>query len=210
MVTDLEDLKTHIVSGVWSREYMDHGFTKSMKELDRCYTMLQELCSVIVGGALIHKNCEGSKHEGRRIDMVSPKVTPQLPKPEVKVKEVIMKAKIVDEHIDRIQDLQNYKQHDDKILTLLYKTTNKVGTLKTYKEIMGFNDDEDVKGFNYKVRHEVFDVDEAYDIENSRASSFQVRGIHVDATKVNTVKDWSSSKTTYNGNRNIWDTFGWL
>ncbi|GJY33579.1 hypothetical protein Tco_0418048 [Tanacetum coccineum] len=67
MVTDLEVPKTHTVGGVWSVEYMDHGFTKSMKELDRCYTMLQELRSVIVGGALIHKNHKGSKHEGRRI-----------------------------------------------------------------------------------------------------------------------------------------------
>ncbi|GJX56112.1 hypothetical protein Tco_0286009 [Tanacetum coccineum] len=67
MVTDLEDPKTHTVGGVWSGEYMDHGFTKSMNELDRCYTMLQELRSVIVGGTLIHKNCEGSKHKGRRI-----------------------------------------------------------------------------------------------------------------------------------------------
>nr|GEW59398.1 putative nucleotidyltransferase, ribonuclease H [Tanacetum cinerariifolium] len=48
-------------------KYMDYGYTKSMKELDKCYTMLQELRSVIVGGALIHKNREGSKHEGRRI-----------------------------------------------------------------------------------------------------------------------------------------------
>ncbi|GJT77269.1 hypothetical protein Tco_1043994 [Tanacetum coccineum] len=62
MVTDLEDPKP--VGGVWSGEYMNHGFTKSMKELDRCYTMLQELRSVIVGGALIHKNREGGKHEG--------------------------------------------------------------------------------------------------------------------------------------------------
>ncbi|GJR69954.1 hypothetical protein Tco_0016019 [Tanacetum coccineum] len=38
-----------------------------MSELDRCYTMLQELRSVIVGGALIYKNHEGSKHEGQRI-----------------------------------------------------------------------------------------------------------------------------------------------
>ncbi|GJX84581.1 putative nucleotidyltransferase, ribonuclease H [Tanacetum coccineum] len=67
MMTDLEDSKTHTVGGVWSEEYMDHGFTKSMSELDRCYTMLQELRSVIVGGALIHKNHEGSKHEGQRI-----------------------------------------------------------------------------------------------------------------------------------------------
>ncbi|GJZ94404.1 hypothetical protein Tco_0666607, partial [Tanacetum coccineum] len=67
MVTDLEDSKTHTVGGVWSGEYMDHGFTKSMSKLDRCYTMLQELRSMIVGGALIHKNREGSKHEGQRI-----------------------------------------------------------------------------------------------------------------------------------------------
>ncbi|GJS31648.1 RNA-directed DNA polymerase [Tanacetum coccineum] len=49
MVTDLEDSKTHTVGGVWSGEYMDHGFTKSMIELDKCYTMLQELRSMIVG-----------------------------------------------------------------------------------------------------------------------------------------------------------------
>ncbi|GKB57948.1 hypothetical protein Tco_0914134 [Tanacetum coccineum] len=296
MVTDLEDSKTHTVGGVWSGEYMDHGFTKSMSELDRCYTMLQELCSVIVGGKLIHKNCEGSKHEsrrirptiggfegncasnqspfnngrieeweekkkedrvsttkifrsknlinnsvcsliidgcsinnlvsrklvnflnlpmricsiecyqfcrvlvsiekfykvellcimddidechillgrpwqceingkydlkknlylfsweGRRIAMVPPKVTPQLPKPKVKVEEKIVKAKVVDEHIKKIQDLQSYKQHDDKISTLLCETTNKVGTLKTCEEIMGFNDDEDVKGFNCELK----------------------------------------------------------
>nr|GEV01653.1 RNA-directed DNA polymerase, eukaryota, reverse transcriptase zinc-binding domain protein [Tanacetum cinerariifolium] len=161
--------------------------------------------------------------------MVSPKVTPKLPKPKVKVKENIVKAEVVDEHIEKIQDLQNYKR-DDKISTLLFETTNKIGTLNTCDEIMGFNDDEDVKNFNCelktdfecvhnlnirdldygltlrimdvkrksikdKVRREVFDVDEALDIENSRASSFQVRGIHVDETKVNVVRDWSSSKT---------------
>ncbi|GJR24678.1 transposon ty3-I gag-pol polyprotein [Tanacetum coccineum] len=355
MVTDLEDSKTYTVGGIWSGEYMDHGFTKSMSELDKCYTMLQELRSVIVGGALIHKNHEGSKHEGRRIRptigdfggncasnqspfnnvkikewkekkkedrvpttkifhskilinnsvcslvidgcsihnlvlrklvdflnlpmeicpiegyqvcrvpvtigksykvevlcivddidechillgkpwryevngkydvkrnlyifswegrriamvprkvtpqlpkpevkvkekivMVSPKVTPQLPKPEVKVEEKLVKAKVVDKHIEKIQDFQN-KQHDDKISTLLFETTNKVGTLKTCEEIISFNDDEDVKGFNCfqvdvkrksiedKVRREkVFEVDEAFNIENSRASSFQVRGV---------------------------------
>ncbi|GJY61609.1 hypothetical protein Tco_0462266 [Tanacetum coccineum] len=218
--------------------------------------------------------------------MVPPKVTPQLPKPEVKVEETIVKAEVVDEHIKKIQDLQSYKQHDDKISTLLCKTTNKVGTLKTCKEIIGFNDDEDVKCFNCelktyfkcvhdlnvrdlnsglilrmiiknhikfsmvnkeaifitienlviadkehttrcfgswidrweygrcikkyegfrvdvkrksiedKVRREkVFEVEEALNIENSRASSFQVRGINVDETKVNAVRDWSSPKT---------------
>ncbi|GJW00070.1 transposon ty3-I gag-pol polyprotein [Tanacetum coccineum] len=217
--------------------------------------MLQELRSVIVGGALIHKNREGSKQEGqrirptigdfggncasnqspfndgrmgrekeggssiynqdfsfensnqqfgRRIVMVPPKVTPQLPKSEVKVEEKIVKAKVVDEHIEKIQYLQSYKQHDDKISPLLCETTNKVGSLKTCEEIMDFNDDDDVKGFRVdakrksikdKVRREkVFEVDEAFNIENSRASSFQVRGINVDETKVNATRDWSSLK----------------
>ncbi|GJS30503.1 hypothetical protein Tco_0491123 [Tanacetum coccineum] len=83
--------------------------------------------------------------------MVTPKVTPQLPKPE--------------EYGRRV------------------------------KRYEGFRVDVKRKSIKDKVRHEVFDVDEALDIENSRASSFQVRGIHVDATKVNAVRDWSSPKT---------------
>ncbi|GKB77146.1 RNA-directed DNA polymerase [Tanacetum coccineum] len=88
-------------------------------------------------------------------------------------------VEVVDEYIKKIQDLQCYTQHDDNILTLSFGTTNKVGTLKTCEEIIGFNDDEDVKGFRVdvkrksikdKVRHKkVFDVDEALDIENPRA-----------------------------------------
>nr|GEU87578.1 putative Ty3-gypsy-like retroelement Pol polyprotein [Tanacetum cinerariifolium] len=157
-----EDPETHTICEVWSGEYIDHGFTKSMKELERCYTMLQELRSVIVGGALIHKNRKGSKYEGyqvcrvhltigksykvevlcimddvyechillerpwrcevngkydvkrnlyiflcegRRIAMVLPKVTQQLPKPELKVEEKIVKVKVVEDHIEKIQDL---------------------------------------------------------------------------------------------------------
>ncbi|GJZ71856.1 RNA-directed DNA polymerase, eukaryota [Tanacetum coccineum] len=254
-----------------------------MSELDRCYTMLQELRSVIVGKALIHKNHEGSKHEGQRIDptigdfggnctsnqspfnnrrieecinnlvsrklvdflklpmeicpiegyqvcrvpmtieksykvvlcivddidechillgrpwrcevngkydvkrnlylfswegrkiaMVPPKVTPQLPKADVKVEEKIvmvptkvtpqlptsdvkveekiMKAEVVDEHIEKIQDLQTYKQHDDNISTLSFGTTNTISTLMTCEEIIGFNDDEDVKSFNCELK----------------------------------------------------------
>ncbi|GJY58308.1 hypothetical protein Tco_0458200 [Tanacetum coccineum] len=194
-----------------------------------------------------------------KIAMVSPKVTPQLSKPELKVEEKIVKAEVVDEHVEKIQDLQSYKEHDEKISTLLFGTRNKVSALKTCEEIMGFNDDEDVKGFNCalktdfecapnlnirdldyglilrmrstkpdvlghglivgsmvdvlkkyegfrvdvkrksiedKVRREkVFEVHEALDIENSRVISFQVKGIHVDETKVNAVRDWSSLKT---------------
>nr|GEU99701.1 hypothetical protein [Tanacetum cinerariifolium] len=50
-------------------------------------------------------------------------------------------------------------------------------------------------GFKAEVRREVLDVVEALDIENSRASSFQMRGIHVVETKVNAVRDWCSPKT---------------
>nr|GEZ15692.1 hypothetical protein [Tanacetum cinerariifolium] len=46
-----------------------------------------------------------------------------------------------------------------------------------------------------KVRREkLFVVNEAINIENLRASSFLVRGIHVDQTKVNAVRDWPSPK----------------
>ncbi|GJX38769.1 hypothetical protein Tco_0252072 [Tanacetum coccineum] len=84
--------------------------------------------------------------------MVSSKVTPQLLKLEIKIEEKIVKAEVVDEHIVKIQDLQSYKEHDEKISTLLFGTRNKVGALKTCEEIMGFNDDEDVKGFNFVIK----------------------------------------------------------
>ncbi|GJT57199.1 RNA-directed DNA polymerase [Tanacetum coccineum] len=106
------------------------------------------------------ENCYGSTQSNTAIT-----------KTEVKVEEKIMKAKVVDEHIVKIENLQSYKQHADKISTFLFGTTNKVGALKTCEEIMGFNDDEDMKG---------------------RVLS---RGIYVDETKVNAVRDWSSPKT---------------
>ncbi|GJW56789.1 hypothetical protein Tco_0103520 [Tanacetum coccineum] len=56
-----------VTGGVWSGEYIGHGFTKSVNELDMCYTMLQELHSMVIGGALVHKNYDGSKQEGKRI-----------------------------------------------------------------------------------------------------------------------------------------------
>ncbi|GJS74947.1 putative nucleotidyltransferase, ribonuclease H [Tanacetum coccineum] len=303
MVTDLEDSKTHIVGGVWSGEYMDHGFTKSMKELDGCYTMLKELRSVIIGGALIHKNREGSKHEGRRIHptisnfrgnyasnqslfnngrikeweeerrridinnlvsrkwvnflrlpmeicpmegyqvcrvpvaiakfykvevlcilddidechillgrpwccedngkcdfkqnlylfswegmrivMVPPKVTPQLPKPEVKVEEKIMKAEICKE-IMGFNDNEDVKGFNFKNLRVVHKehTTRCFGSWVDHweygrhvKKDEGFRVDVKRKSIKDKVRREkVFEVDKAHDIENSRASSFQVTG----------------------------------
>ncbi|GJW47617.1 hypothetical protein Tco_0079263 [Tanacetum coccineum] len=190
--------------------------------------MLQELRSMIVGGALIHKNREGSKHEGQRIcptigdfggncannqspfnngrikeweeekkeDRVSTTkifrlkilinnlkyfvllmiaiyywedlgdvrlmanmmlneiyafshgkegrllCNTQLLKLKIKIEEKIVKAEVVDEHIVQIQDLQSYKEHDEKISTLLFGTRNKVGALKTCEEIMGFNDEK--------------------------------------------------------------------
>nr|GEW85374.1 hypothetical protein [Tanacetum cinerariifolium] len=55
-----EDSKPILSVGmVWSGKYMDDGLTKSMKELDNYYTMLEELHSVIICGALIHKSHRG-------------------------------------------------------------------------------------------------------------------------------------------------------
>ncbi|GJS70080.1 ribosomal RNA-processing protein 8 [Tanacetum coccineum] len=146
-----------------------------MNDIDECHILLGRPWQCEVNGKYdLKKNLYLFSWEGRRIamvppkvtpqlprpkvkveekiTMVPPKVTPQLPKPEVKVEEKIVKAEVVDEHIEKIQDLQSYKQHDNKISTLLCETTNKVGILKTCKEIMGFNDDEDVKGFNYELK----------------------------------------------------------
>nr|GEZ00300.1 RNA-directed DNA polymerase [Tanacetum cinerariifolium] len=198
--------------------------------IDECHILVGRPWRCLVNGKyVVKRNIYLFSWEGRRIAMVPPKVTPQLRGPEVKVKEKIVKAEVVEDHIKKIQELQSYKQHDDNILTLSFETMNKVVTLKTCEEIIGFNDDEYVKGFNCelktdfkcvhdldygrvkryegfrvdvkrksikdKVCREVFDVDKSFDIENSRASSFQVKGIYVDETKVNAVWDWSSPKT---------------
>nr|GEU39709.1 putative nucleotidyltransferase, ribonuclease H [Tanacetum cinerariifolium] len=119
--------------------------------------ILKEISTFFMGRK---ENCYGSTQSNTAIT-----------KTEVKVEEKIVKAKVVDEHIEKIEDLQSYRQHDDKISTFLFGTTNKVGTLKTCEETMSFNDDEDVKG------------------------QVLSRGIHVDETKVNAVRDWSSPKT---------------
>ncbi|GKD50325.1 hypothetical protein Tco_1279301 [Tanacetum coccineum] len=68
-----------------------------------------------------------------------------------------------------------------------------IDVLKKYE---GFRVDVKRKSIEDKVRRDkVFEVEEALNIENSRASSFQVRGINVDEIKVNAVRDWSSLKT---------------
>ena len=46
---------------------MAHGLSKSKKEPDRISSMLEELCSVIVGGVSIYKNREGIHYGGSRI-----------------------------------------------------------------------------------------------------------------------------------------------
>nr|GEY96480.1 ATP-dependent DNA helicase RecG [Tanacetum cinerariifolium] len=187
------------------------------------------------------KNCYGSTQSNTVIT-----------KTKVKVEKKIVKAEVVDELIKKIEDLQSYKQHDDKISTFLFGTTNKVATLKTCEEIMSFNDDEDedVKGFNCELKmdfecvHELNVRDLDYEtqidvlghglivgslvdvLKNIKvfecmwsASLLKLkfvvrrcsrlmkplilttqgqvlsRGIHVDETKVNAVRDWSSPKT---------------
>ncbi|GJZ72041.1 transposon ty3-I gag-pol polyprotein [Tanacetum coccineum] len=58
----------------------------------------------------------------------------------------------LDQGLRRSVCLTIYKQHDDNVSTLSFGTTNKVGTLKTFEEIMRFNDDEDVKGFRVDAK----------------------------------------------------------
>ncbi|GKA13916.1 hypothetical protein Tco_0693562 [Tanacetum coccineum] len=124
-----------------------------MDDIDECHILLGRLWQCEVNDKYdLKKNLYLFSWEGMRIAMVPPKVTPQLPKPEVKVEDIIMKAEVVEDHIEKIQDLQSYKQHDDKISILLFQTTNKVDTLKTCEEIMGFKDDEDVKGFKCELK----------------------------------------------------------
>nr|GEW28038.1 retrovirus-related Pol polyprotein from transposon TNT 1-94 [Tanacetum cinerariifolium] len=67
--------------------------------------------------------------------------------------------------------------------------------IRRVKKYKGFQVDVKRKSIKDKVRREVLNVVEALDIENSRASSFKMRGIHVVETNVNAVRDWSSPKT---------------
>ncbi|GJS78946.1 RNA-directed DNA polymerase [Tanacetum coccineum] len=80
--------------------------------------------------------------------MVPSKVTPQLPKPEVKVEEKIVKAEVVDEHVKKVQDLQSYKQHDDKISTLLFGTRYKVADALSRKTTLLMSISNEVVGFD--------------------------------------------------------------
>nr|GEV93521.1 transposon Ty3-I Gag-Pol polyprotein [Tanacetum cinerariifolium] len=243
MVTDLEDSKTHTVGEVWSSEYMDHGCTKSMSELDMRYTMLQELRSVIVGGALIHKNHEGSQHEGRRIcptignfrgncaSNQSPFNNGRIKEREEEKNEVrVSTTKIF--HLKLLinnsvffliidgcsinnlvsRELVNFLKLPMEICPIEgCQVCRVLATIeKSYKvEVLCIVDDIDEchillgrlwryvkrKSIKDKVRRKVFDVVEAFDIENSRASYFRVRRIHVDETKVNAVRNWSLPKT---------------
>ncbi|GKF44170.1 hypothetical protein Tco_0130722 [Tanacetum coccineum] len=96
-----------------------------MDDIDECHILLgiPWLCEVN-GKYDVKQNLYLFSWEGRKIVMVSPKVTPQLPKPEVKVeekidmvppkvtpqlpkskvkvKEKIVKAEVVDEHNEKI------------------------------------------------------------------------------------------------------------
>nr|GEV48978.1 RNA-directed DNA polymerase [Tanacetum cinerariifolium] len=171
-----------------------------MDDIYECHILLERPWRCEVNGKYdVKRNLYLFSCEGRRIAMVPPKVTQQLPKPELKVKEKIVKVEVVKDHIEKIQDLQSYKQHDDNILTLSFGTTNKVGTLKTCEEIMGFNDDEDVKGFSCELKTDfkcVHDLNvHNLDYGELEGEFFPSEGIHVDETKANAVRDWSSPKT---------------
>nr|GEW42301.1 putative nucleotidyltransferase, ribonuclease H [Tanacetum cinerariifolium] len=234
MVTDLEDSNTHTVGGVWSREYMDHGFTKSMSKLDTCYNMLQKLRSVIVGEALIHKNREGSKHEGQRIHPIigdfggncasnqSPFNNRRIEGWEEEKKDdrvsttkifhskiiinnskyfvlwmILMSAIYYWEDLGDVRLMASMMLNEISIFSHERKD-NCYGSTQsntTFTKARGFRVDVKRKSIEDKVHRKLFDVVEAFDIENLRGSSFQMKGIHVVKTKVNAVRGWSSPKT---------------
>ncbi|GJS30594.1 hypothetical protein Tco_0491214 [Tanacetum coccineum] len=115
--------------------------------------MLQELCSVIVGGALIHNNREGRKHEGRRIHPTIGDFGGNCASNQSLF------------YNGRIEEWEEKKKQ------------NRVPTTKIFCLKILINNSR--KFIEDKVRREkVFEVDEALDIDNLKA-----RGIHVDEIK---------------------------
>ncbi|GJS95323.1 transposon ty3-I gag-pol polyprotein [Tanacetum coccineum] len=164
-------------------------------DIDECHILLEGRKIAMVLPKVTPQLPKTKVKVKEKIDMVPPKVTPQLPTSNVKVEEKIMKAKVVDEHIEKIQDLQMVadKEHITRCFGSWIDRWEYGRCIKKYE---GFRVDVKRKSIEDKVRREkVFEVDEALNIKNSRASSFQVRGINVDETKVNAVRDWSSPKT---------------
>ncbi|GJX62543.1 hypothetical protein Tco_0295443 [Tanacetum coccineum] len=127
--------------------------------------------------ALIHKNHEGSKHEGQRIHLTIADFRGSCASNQSLINN------------GRIEEWGEEKKEDQ------------VNTTKEYcrrvKKFKGFRVDVKRKSIEDKVhREKVFDVDEASWIlrETRVRVSFQVRGIHVDEAKVNMVRDWPSPK----------------
>ncbi|GJZ71593.1 hypothetical protein Tco_0635444 [Tanacetum coccineum] len=175
-------------------------------DIDECHILLGRPWRCEIDGKYdVKQNLYLFSWEGKRIDMVPPKVTPQLRKSEVKVEENIMKAEM------SMKNQIKFSMANKEAIFITIKnwrvdrehTTRCFGSWidcweygRRVKNYEGFRVDVERKSIEDKVRREKeFEVDEPLDIENSRASSFQVRGIHVDKTKVNAVRDWSSPKT---------------
>nr|GEW17680.1 hypothetical protein [Tanacetum cinerariifolium] len=173
--------KTHIVGGVSSGEYMDLGFTKSMLELDRCYTMLQELRFVIVGGELIHKNCKGSKRKGK-----------------------IIRLTICDFGGNCESNQSPF--NDGRIEEWEAKKKDRVSTTKFFHSKILINNLR--KSIEDKVRREkVFKVNETLNIENSRASSLNNKMANVfqeeDELEYVETLDGEAKQVTYDVQRTL-------
>ncbi|GJY28644.1 hypothetical protein Tco_0404411 [Tanacetum coccineum] len=78
---------------------------------------------------------------------------PKLPKLEVKVEEKMLKVKVVEEHVGKMQDLQICDKHVSEISILVLETTKEVGVLKTFNdEVAGFKTRENVKRFDCELK----------------------------------------------------------
>ncbi|GJU87163.1 hypothetical protein Tco_1294709 [Tanacetum coccineum] len=76
-----------------------------------------------------------NENEDNVMASIPAEVKPQLPKLEIKVKEKILKAEVVEEHIEKTQHLQICEQHDNKASTLVLETTKEVGVLTSCEEV---------------------------------------------------------------------------
>ncbi|GJY18500.1 hypothetical protein Tco_0389991 [Tanacetum coccineum] len=104
----------------------------------------------------------------------------------IQEREIVLKKVHTDDNVaDLFTKLMSFNKHFEHAMA--------IGIVPEYgrrvKKYERFQVDVKRKLIEDKVRREkVFEVDEAFDIENSRASSFQMRGIHIDETMVNALR----------------------
>ncbi|GJQ97121.1 hypothetical protein Tco_0008260 [Tanacetum coccineum] len=81
----------------------------------------------------------------KEIAMIPSEKKSQVPKAEVKLEENILKTKVVEDDVEKIQDLHICEQHDNKVSTLVLETTKEVSVLKSCEDVVGSKNNEELK-----------------------------------------------------------------